>query len=70
MIQPGGFLTRLLIPLLKTGLPLLARKGINRAGDGIIRAGYESKGPSKKKVLIPLHPLTNFEIQKILSKWA
>ena len=70
MIQSGGFLGRLLGPLLKTGLPLLknvikplgasllgniltgrginrARKdrGINRAGEGVLRAGY---GNNKK----------------------
>ena len=37
---------------------MLAGKGINRAGDGIIRAGYGSSS------IIPHHPLTNFEIQK------
>ena len=49
---------------------MLAGKGITRAeygskGKGIIRAGYGSKGSTiKKKILIPPHPLTNFEIQK------
>ena len=28
---------------------MLLAKGTNRAGDGIIRAGYGSKGSSKKK---------------------
>ena len=45
---------------------MLAGKGIvrasygNKKGQGIVRSGYESK----KKILILLHPLTNFEIQK------
>ena len=30
---------------------MLASKKINRAGDGIIRAGYGSKGSSKNKIL-------------------
>ena len=37
-------------------------RGIERAGYGANRAGYGLK----KKILIPLHPLTNFETQKIL----
>ena len=37
---------------------LLTGKGTNRAGEGIVRAGYGNK---KNK---PSHPLTNFEIQK------
>ena len=36
--------------------------GMNRAGVGFLRAGYESS--IKKWFLIPPHPLTNFEIQK------
>ena len=32
-------------------------KGINRAGEGVLRADYENNK-------IPRHPLTNFEIQK------
>ena len=39
---------------------MLAGKGTNRAGDGIIRAACGSKGSSK---MLP-HPLTNFEIQR------
>ena len=43
-------------------------KGTIRAGEGTIRAGYGSKRysikrPSKGQILIPPHPLTNFEIQ-------
>ena len=34
---------------------------INRAGEGIVRAGYGNK---KKGFLMPPYPLTNFEIQK------
>ena len=41
---------------------ILAGKGMNRAGEGFLRAGYESS--IKKWFLIPPHPLTNFEIQK------
>ena len=40
---------------------LLTGKGFVRAGEGTIRAGYGSS--IKKKALIPLHPLTNFEIK-------
>ena len=42
---------------------LTGGKGIMRAGDGIVRAGSESK---KKKLnsLLPFHPLTNIEISK------
>ena len=39
---------------------LLAGRGFARAGQGTIRAGYDS---SIKKALIPPHPLTNFEIK-------
>ena len=38
---------------------MLAGKGIQRAGEGFITAGYGSK-----RFLIPPDPLTNFEIQK------
>ena len=42
---------------------MLTGKGIVRAGygygKGMLRAGY-----GLKKILIPSHPLTNFEIQK------
>ena len=41
----------------------LAGKAAIRAGEGTIRAGYGSKRPSLKKILIPPHHLTNFEIQ-------
>ena len=41
---------------------LLTGKGIARAGERIVRAGYGSS--IKKKALIPPHPLTNFEIKK------
>ena len=34
-------------------------RGINRAGEGIVRARY-----GNKMDFIPPHPLTNFEIQK------
>ena len=66
--QKGGFLSMLLGisggSLLGNMLP---GKGINRAGKGITRAVYRSKESSKKqKKLILHHPLTNFEIQKIL----
>ena len=45
-------------------------KEINRAGEGIARAGYGHPSPStsynhsSNRFLIPPHPLTNFEIQK------
>ena len=38
----------------------LSGKGTVRAGEGFLRAGEGTK----KKVLMPLHPLTNFEIQE------
>ena len=38
---------------------MLAGKGMNTAGEGIIRVGYESR----KWFLMPPYPLTNFEIQ-------
>ena len=41
-----------------------AGEGTIRAGKGTIRAGYRSKKGFLKKPLTPLHPLTNFEIQK------
>ena len=57
---------------------MLARKAINRArevaiakrqGPGIIRAGYGNKEFEKQQqktkiILMPPHPITNFEIQK------
>ena len=42
---------------------VLAGKGVIRAGEGTITAGYESNRSSLKKRLISRHPLTNFEIQ-------
>ena len=43
----------------------LSGKGVIRAGEGTSRAGYSSKWSSLKKFLIlPLHPLANFEIQE------
>ena len=65
--QEGGFLGMLLGTL---GASLL---GNMLAGKGIVRTGYwNKKGTemlracygSKKNILIPPHPLTNFEIQK------
>ena len=41
----------------------LASKGMNRAGEGVVRAGYGSS-IKKQGFLIPPHLLTNFEIQK------
>ena len=41
----------------------LAGKGMNRAGEGVVRAGYGSS-IKKQGFLIPPHRLTNFEIQK------
>ena len=44
---------------------MLAGKGLNRAEEGMIRAGYGSeRSLIKKKVVIPPHSLTSFEIQK------
>ena len=47
---------------------ILAGRGINRAGESVVRAGYgrcSSKNKkNKKRFLIPPHPLKNFEIQK------
>ena len=67
--QRGGFLSMLLGTLgafllgdiLSKGL---SAKGVIRAGEGTIRAGYGSKKSSLKEILtFPPHPLTNFEIQ-------
>ena len=61
--QKGGFLSMLLGILGASFLGnMLAGKGGIRAKKGKIRAGYGSKS-SLKKILIPTHPLTNFEIQ-------
>ena len=48
--QREGFLSQLLVTLGAT-LPgnILAGKGINRTGDGIVRAGYGNKKGQKKK---------------------
>ena len=65
--QKGGFLSMLLgifgASLLGFMLP---GRGMNRAGEGIIKAGYGSKKTfdQKQGFLMPSHPLTNFEIQK------
>ena len=59
--QKGGFLSMLLGTLGASLLAnLLTGKGIVRAGKGTVR---EREG-IKKKALMPLHPLTNFEIRK------
>ena len=43
----------------------LSGKGVIRAGEETIRAGYGSKRPSLKIFLtLPAHPLRNFEIQE------
>ena len=43
----------------------LSDRGVIRAGEGTIRAGYGSKRPSLKNFLtLTPHPLTNFEIQE------
>ena len=42
-------------------------RGINRVGEGIVTAGYGNNKKGKKQqngILMPIHPLTNFEIQK------
>ena len=69
MEQKGGFLSMLLGTL---GASLLGnmlakeRKVINRAGEGIIRAGYGSNRSSikKRRVFNAVSSLTNFELQK------
>ena len=43
---------------------MLPGKEINRAEDGIIKAGYGSKGSLIKRKLIPAHLLTNIGMQK------
>ena len=68
--QKGGFLSILLgtlgASLLRNSL---AGKWMNRAGEGIGRAGYGNKKFQKattknKNNFMPPHPLANFEIQK------
>ena len=56
--QKGDFLSMLLGTLLGN---LSSGKGIVKAREGIVRAGYGSS--IKKKALIPMHPLTNFGIK-------
>ena len=65
--QRGGFLSMLLGTLGASllGNLLSGRKGIMRAGEGIVHAGEENE--SKKKnlnSLLPFHPLTNIEISE------
>ena len=77
--QKGGFLSMLLGILgasllrnLLTGKRIYRAgkgKGINRAGEGIVRAGYRRPLPffshnNLNGFLMPPHPLTNFKIQK------
>ena len=69
--QKGGFLSMLLGTIVASLLGnMLTGKGINRAGEEIIRAGYVSKISSikdlqfNKMFLIPPHPFANLEIQK------
>ena len=65
--QKDGFLSILLGTLGATLLGnLLSEKGIANAGSerGIVRAGCGDLSQNKKGLLIPSHPLTNFEIQK------
>ena len=50
---------------------ILTGREINRAEEGVIRAGYGNKIQDHKKkdrFLIPLHPLTNLQIQKYYQK--
>ena len=70
--RKGGFFSMLLGTL---GTSLLSDillgkkgKGVIRAGEGTAKIGYGSKGSSikrssLKKILVPPHPLTNFEIE-------
>ena len=64
--QRGGFLSMLLGTLGASLLgDTLSGKGVIRAGEGTIRAAYDSKRPSVNFFLtLPAHPLTNFEIQE------
>ena len=41
---------------------ILTEKGINRAGEGVLRACYGNNG--NNKMVIPPHALTNLETQK------
>ena len=66
--QKGGFRSMLLGTLGASLLgDILTGRGINRAREGVIRAGYGNKRQDYKKkygFLMPPHLLTNFEIQK------
>ena len=65
--QKGEFFSMLLGTLGASLLGnILSVKGINRAGEGVIRTGYGNKRQDHKSKmdLMPPHPLTNFEIQK------
>ena len=65
--QKGGFLSMLLGTLGASLLGnTLAAKGMNRAREAIIRAGYGSTGflIQKKKIFDAASYVTNFEIQK------
>ena len=63
--QRGGFLSMFLGTLGASllGNLLIGGKGIMRAGDGIVRAGSESK-KNPLNSLLPFHPLTNIEINE------
>ena len=67
--QKGGFLSMLLGTLGASLLgDMLFGKEVIRAGEGTAKVGYGYKGSSIKRsllknFLIPLHSLTNFEIQ-------
>ena len=68
--QIGGFLSMLLGTLSASLLGnILVGKVINRAGKGVIRAGYGNKRQDYEKngSLMPPHSLTNF-VLKILTK--
>ena len=66
--QRGAFLRMLFGKLGASFLGnIFVGKGINRAGERIVRAGYGNKRQDYEKkngFLMPPHPLTNFEIQK------
>ena len=50
---------------------LSEKRGIvENQGQGIVRVGYGAKGADYglKKKLIPIHPLTNFEMQNYCKK--
>ena len=66
--QKGGFLGMLLgtLEAISFGNMLAGKSNVrsgnrNEEGKGMLRAGYGSK---KKKILLPPHSLTKFEIQK------